>query len=76
MERGRGHVCKTTRLNVWLCVLYLQVALPMCAMVFLFVMLMRTKLLQAGNFGALLYKFRSLFMIAPIYISFLIGMYV
>lgn len=48
----------------------------MCAMVFLFVMLMRTKLLQAGNFGALLYKFRSLFMIAPIYISFLIGMYV
>lgn len=51
----------------------LQVALPMCALVFLFVMFMRTKLLQAGNFGALLYKFRSLFMVAPIYLSFLIA---
>jgi hypothetical protein len=45
----------------------------MCALVFLFVMFMRTKLLQAGNFGALLYKFRSLFMVAPIYLSFLIA---
>ena len=51
----------------------LQVALPMCALVFLFVMFMRTKLLQAGNFGALIYKFRWLFFVTPIYLSFLIA---
>jgi hypothetical protein len=49
------------------------VALPMFALVFLFVMFMRTKVLQAGNFSALLYKFRSLFMVAPVYLSCLIA---
>ena len=51
VQRGLILDCETAACVSWrVCP---QVALPMCALVFLFVMFMRTKLLQAGNFGAL-----------------------
>jgi len=44
----------------------LQVAMPLCTLVFIFVMFMRTTLLQSGNFGALSSKFRGLSVISPL----------
>mmetsp|Transcript_22440 Transcript_22440/g.53851 ORF Transcript_22440/g.53851 Transcript_22440/m.53851 type:complete len:320 (+) Transcript_22440:422-1381(+) len=51
----------------------LQVTLPVCSQVFFFVMFMRTKQMQSGNFAALFRKFRALFVIAPLYMALLLA---
>jgi hypothetical protein len=50
-----------------------QVTLPVCSQVFFFVMFMRTKQMQSGNFAALFRKFRSLFIVAPVYMALLLA---
>jgi len=51
----------------------LQVAMPLCTLCFIFVMMMRTALLQSGNFGALSSKFRSLTIMTPLRLVLLIA---
>jgi len=51
----------------------LQVALPLTTLCFIFVMMMRTTLLQSGNFGALSSKFRGLTVMTPMRLILLIA---
>mmetsp|Transcript_7139 Transcript_7139/g.14201 ORF Transcript_7139/g.14201 Transcript_7139/m.14201 type:complete len:332 (+) Transcript_7139:269-1264(+) len=51
----------------------LQVAMPLCTLVFLFVLFMRTRLLQLGNFRDLYKKFRFLFLVSPVHMALLLA---
>lgn len=64
---------KQSHISIVILLTCLQVAMPLCTLVFLFVLFMRTRLLQLGNFRDLYKRFRSLFIISPLHMAFLLA---